>query len=127
MERLLDAEGLDVNSTDYDGLPALMHAIAEEQNEVARLLIDCAAVDVNAKDNEYNLTALMVAIAFGNVEVASMILERAEVEVNAVSAQGYSAYAMALKSDNDDMVHFAQTTLIEYIATHLPVPAAAKS
>ncbi len=96
---------LDVNARDIFGYTAVMHAIVQRHDDVVRLLLDCATVDVNAKEDLTDWTVLMGAIECQNVEAARMILElRSEVEVNALSTHGDSAYSIAIGTKNVDLI-----------------------
>ncbi|SPO04697.1 related to ankyrin 1 [Cephalotrichum gorgonifer] len=81
---LLLAHGVDVNTKDANGVPALIQAVKYSQDDVlVRYLLDHGA-DVNIRDRD-NDSALHQAALSGKYSVVELLLER-NIEVNAVNA-----------------------------------------
>ncbi|MGI9296313.1 MAG: ankyrin repeat domain-containing protein [Gammaproteobacteria bacterium] len=76
-----------------DGMTPLMAAVAGNNREIVRMILDANA-DVNQK-NDYGTTALMFAAYFGREEIAYMLLDTGA-EVNAGDQDGRTAAMFAV-------------------------------
>jgi len=63
----------DINTTDSDGMTALMHACIENDINYAKILIE-KGIDINARDN-MGATALTYAVSEDNVIFTEMLIE----------------------------------------------------
>ena len=67
------ASGVDVNIKDDVGMTGLMVAMRQNQNSIARLLLEQPTVDLNCVDKLWT-TALHHAVLSGNVEGVQLLL-----------------------------------------------------
>ena len=101
------AGGAHVNlaSSEAMKMTPLGSAIAAQQNDIARTLIEYGA-DVNAKA-ENDLTPLHTAAARGNLEMATLLLDQGA-DLNATTKDGKTAMAYAEERNHPEMVEFLQ-------------------
>ena len=92
VERLLAAEGIDVNGVDEDGNTALILAADEGHTDIVELLLAVPGIDVNANPGE---TALIKAASEGHTDIAELLLAVPGINVNAADWEGATALTWA--------------------------------
>lgn len=66
--------GVNINTTNIDGLTALHQACIDANQEMVKFLVENSA-DINAQDNE-GWTPLHAAVSVGNLEVAKYLIQK---------------------------------------------------
>ena len=92
VERLLAAEGIDVNGVDEEGDTALILAADQGHTDIVELLLAVPGIDVNANPGE---TALIVAASEGHTDIAELLLAVPGINVNAEDDEGATALTWA--------------------------------
>ncbi len=100
------SSGISVNTTDSDGVTALMEAAEDATPEVVRLLIKHGA-NVNMADEDGE-TALMMAAEDGRTEVVRILLE-AGADANARDNDGKTALMMAEEEEHAETARVLTT------------------
>ena len=80
------AAGTDVNAKDEDGYTPLHFAVANDDKELAELLI-AAGADMNAKTDMFEETPLHVAVVLGNKEIVELLIAKGA-DVNSMNENG---------------------------------------
>lgn len=108
--KALLAGGAQVNAPSRETMKMtpLGSAIAAQQNDIARTLIEHGA-DVNAKA-ENDLSPLHTAAARGNMEVAKLLVEHGA-DVNATTKDGKTPLDYAQEQNQPEMVEFLNQTI----------------
>ena len=98
------ARGEDVNDKDSLGMTALMLAVANSHNSIAKLLLEQPGVKINEKNN-YGWTALHRAAYSNNREGARMLLLHPTMDsANAKTNGDNTAVMMAVREDNKEVL-----------------------
>ena len=97
------ARGEDVNNKDSLGMTALMLAVANSHNSIAKLLLEQPGVKINEKNN-YGWTALHRAAYSNNREGARMLLLQTTMDANAKNDSGHTAVMTAVFRDQKEVL-----------------------
>lgn len=93
--RTLVARGVDPNSTDPDGQPAIIRALREDANQAALTLAGLPGSNVNVL-NRHGETPLMIAAIKGQIEVCKALIERGA----AINRPGWAPLHYAASSES---------------------------
>ncbi len=111
LERLFTT-GVDINARDGHGQTALMLAVLEDRDDVARWLVEHgAALDHTAK---FGLSALMLAVVRGRVDIVRRLTEaganRSLRGTNAPGFAGKTALDLAVARGDEEMIEILRST-----------------
>lgn len=84
---------VDVNAKDEQGYTALMHAVANEHENIVKLLLQTPDINVNTQDDD-GLTPLMDASSLGNKAIVKLLLD-AGADSNIKNKKGQTAFSYA--------------------------------
>ena len=99
------AAGSDVNATDPDGQPALLLAVRDKSDAVARVLLGAPKLDID-QTNRSGETALMIACLLGDdALVRTMVEQGATIERSGWTPLSYAATN-------------GHTAIVRYLLTH---------
>ena len=100
--KLLLERGIDVNTKDKDGRPAIMHAAQFKNIGAIQELVKQPMIEINAQDKN-GKTALMYAIGefpISQIELVNAILSRSEIDLNLQDKDGKTAIMYAVLKTN---------------------------
>ena len=103
VRELLAIPGIDVNSTNKFGQTALMLAIDNGHNVIARLLLAMPEINVNQIDR-YGGASLMRAAFKGAYFIVQILLAVQGIKVNQAESEGYTALLFATAKKHTDIV-----------------------
>lgn len=96
-----NADSLDWNKTDGRGNTPFSLAVRGDMEEMTRILLGCAHVDVNKPNNEL-YSPLMYACGWNLVgwSVKKMLLNHPRIDINQADKRGWEPIVFAVKADN---------------------------
>ena len=103
---LLDLPGIDVNAVDSEGQTALYYATSYNCKELVAVLLDQAAVDLNAVVDRWGHTALQIAAAHNNGDVVKFLLDTSGTDLNATCNERLTALLDAVSHNMKILLHF---------------------
>ena len=99
------AAGFDVNATDHDGQPALLLAVRDKSDAVARVLLGAPRLDID-QPNRAGETALMIACLLGDDALVRTMVEQGAT----LDRTGWTPLAYAATDGH--------TAIVRYLLTH---------
>ena len=84
---LLDQQGINVNSKNFDGSTPIFHSISNDKS--LYYLLKCKKIDFNIQDQK-GKTVLMQAAAYSHVHIIKIILLYGDVDFTIIDNYGYS-------------------------------------
>jgi ankyrin repeat protein len=101
---LLKRPNVEVDVVDADGRTALHHACEQDDPEMVQLLLDMKLINVNPTEHYQDSTPLHRATSHGNVAQVKLLLNDKRTEPDTPNSDNESAFVVACKAGNLDMV-----------------------
>lgn len=112
VERLLAAEGIDVNGVDEEGDTALILAADQGHTDIVELLLAVPGIDVNAKRWD-GWTALFFAAWEGDIDIVEMLLAVPGIDVPGIDVEGKTALMWAAQEGHTAVVRAIERFIAE--------------
>ena len=117
VKALLKSDGLDMNSSDKNGMKPLHRAAMVGRCATVALLVNRKGTHVNAVDKN-GMTPLHIAVLRGHVGVVEELLKSPGIDVNATDNKDYTALHYALGSEFMDPRTPVRCRMMRLLLTH---------